>query len=119
MHHDEFRLAKRGIVEHGFEIERIGAGDIEVTAGAGHGVEMDCHAQAAALRGDGVEEIILQQLVIRDGRIFLPVDEVGPRGIDGLEGEGAEVGGFEFFSNRAALFMAFERGGDDARNILG
>ena len=52
-----------GVVEEGFEEEGVGAGDGEVAAGAGHGVEVDGHAEAAAFEGDVAEEEVLQELV--------------------------------------------------------
>jgi len=56
---DEVGMAEAWVVEQRFEQERVVAGDGEVAASAGGGVEMDGKVEAAALDGDVAEEEVL------------------------------------------------------------
>ena len=61
--HDELGLAQIGIVKRGFEIHRIAAAHVEVTARAGVGVNVYGHPETSAFHRDIAEEKILQRLI--------------------------------------------------------
>ena len=114
-----FVLRSAGSLRTGSRFKRIGAGDVEVSAGAGHGVQVNRHAEASAFGGDVAEEIILQHLVLGIGGRAHAVDAIGLRGVGGIEGQRAQVGGFEFFRDGSALLVAFQRGRHYARQVFG
>ena len=72
-------------------------------------MDVDRHAEAAALRGKVAEQVILEDLVIGVGRSgmvgVLPVDTIRLDGVRRVEGERAQVRRLKFLSDRAALFV--------------
>ena len=102
---NEVAPAEAGVVEEGFEEERVVAGDVEVASAACGGVDVNGHPEAAALLRDVAEEEVLQAFVL--GWVW--VRRVQQRGVDAgrfglwdvVEAEGAEVGDLEFFGDSA------------------
>ena len=108
--------AEAGVVEEGFEEERVVAGDREVASAACGGVDVDGEVEAAALLCNVAEEEVLQALVL--GWIWVRsveeggVDAGGLGAGDVVEAEGAEVGDLEFFGYGALGLLLFEDRGN-------
>jgi hypothetical protein len=126
MEQDEVGTGKARIVEQRLEVEGVSAGDGKVAAAARHSVEVDSHAEAAALGGDGVKEEVLEAFVGSGigAAIVAAVADVGCVGSGGLvvcgvaDVEWAEVGKLEFDGYSTTCSLTGERGKDEAGDVL-
>ena len=84
---------------------------------------MDGHAQAAAFGGDIAEQEILQGLVLGLRGAGLageaPIDALGVGAVHFVEGQGAQIGGLEFFGHGAAFPLPLQGRGHYPRQVLG
>src|SRR5690348_8659946 len=96
---------------------------MEVTAGAGVGMDVDGHSETATFGGDVAEQEVLEKLVLRIGRgaceAEFGVDTLGIGAFGGIEIERAQVGGFELLGERATGLVSFESCGDYAGVVVG
>ena len=120
---NEGGATQAGVVEERFKQQRVGAGDAEEAAAAGHGVEVDGHAEATAFLRNVAEEEVLKELVLcgvgMGLREELRVDAGGFLGGGIGEVEGAQVGDLELLSDGSVGFLPLKRGGDDGLEVRG
>jgi hypothetical protein len=116
-------LAQVRVVQHRFQQQRIRARHVEISAGARHGVDMHCHAETAALRGDIAKQEILERFVFGVGGSALAgelrVNAVGRGAVYLVEIERAQVRRFEFLGQRAAVVLALQGRRHHLRQVLG